>query len=1467
MTSNFGAGLSRGPDDWFAVAGNSVATYIFVAFTDYMWGPATEPAILTRVFGTPSEVGFDPGAGVHPTASLLHANPDIPLLAYQQNWPDGSNSIMFARRDAPDVWPPVYAIVGGSGGQPSENKTPELAVDSLNHIHLAYVRTSAGEPGAVYYLRNLNQGDNNSWEPQPGRRLSWTVPTAHDIVIAASHDGNTILVLWTSTNAMGNDDLAYAYSINGGDTFSPALNLSATVYNEGYPAVFVDPDTSTFHVAFWRNDSMPTRTNNVLYAQASWADPANWTTPQSILDVGSVVSSVYRRPAIAAYTYQNNHTAVVGWTDARSSPNLDLYTTNVSLINCNITANPRSGPVPLNVLFSASASGGTAPYTYTWRLGDGAMGGGPFGAHVYNTAGDYNVAMRVDDAVGNTCFRAVRIRALQIIPDLSVSPSDISFSPPPPQVEGTVIQVNATIRNVGGADSVATNARLFDGVPPSPQIGTDQTLPPIPLNGSANVSVMWIASPPGDHETCIVADPDNLVTEIDETNNMACAPFKVLSIPDLAPISMSVTPPSPLLEGTLARVDATIANRGDLPAGAFNVLLFDDRNSDMRPEAGENISLSPLPGVAGHSQENASFTWASSLVGNHALCAYADPPPGMVVESNETNNVICIDVLVQPGPILRPDYVPVSPLPLPPIIAGMSTPVSLSIQVLNQGNATATDVATVAFHEPSSPPFSTFVLNPLAPAATSSRFTATWTSPAIPGVYSVFADVDYLDNVSEWDETNNIYEWIIHVTVSINTTLAVGTPNYTAIHTYVNSLTPLSFSAVSYTGSPIAYTEYRIDVGSWTNYIGPFTLVDDGAHLIEYRSADTLGSVEAIRSSFLVVDNTAPPSQLQVGDPSHVAGDTWITSDTPLSIQVIDNVTGNASYVSDWRDLTVYEDKINDMEAFSAYLARVNLTITREIWPGLRSVTFHIESMMCNDIDIGVFRDKNGDGVRQVTELVGYGAGPTSDETVVLSNPLPGSYIIAIAGYDVPQPTGCLIDLGIAQDIGGVASVGYIGVKYRVWSEGAWSGWADYLSQFKVQGEGHAYIERYAYDILGNFGSVQNDTLHVDNTPPISTISIGNPNYTVGGNFVSFSTLLALQAVDMGITPVGVGQILYRVDGRAWNVYTSPISFVNEGLHTVESRAKDFLMNAEDIRSIQVIVDNTPPTASCAVGLPKHSSDELYVRSSSPFNLTASDGGTIPVGVGVVRYRVDDSNWSNYSSDFSLTGIDGLHTIEYMARDLLGNEQMPWTQTVFLDNTPPLSTLDPGSGEYTTETLFRLTVADSGSGVQLAEYAVDGGEWIWYPADFVLSKGTHTISYRSRDYLNNTEPEREQIVTVRGQSQPEGGANYKPLVAAVFAIILAVIGLWSSKRRPWKGGKDKMAVTKAFIIFSLPFVLAEAATGIASYVTGQLSIPPALGSGTAVDLGVLVAGLVVVLARVLKKREMEAESTNEPENR
>jgi len=116
-------------------------------------------------------------------------------------------------------------------------------------------------------------------------------------------------------------------------------------------------------------------------------------------------------------------------------------------------------------------------------------------------------------------------------------------------------------------------------------------------------------------------------------------------------------------------------------------------------------------------------------------------------------------------------------------------------------------------------------------------------------------------------------------------------------------------------------------------------------------------------------------------------------------------------------------------------------------------------------------------------------------------------------------------------------------------------------------------------------------------------------------------------------------------------------------------------------------------------------------------------------------------------------------------------------------------------------------------------------------------------------------------------SPPSAETNYKTLVAAVFAIILLTAGLWSSKKRPWKSGKDGKAMVKAFMLTSMPFVLAEAATGVVSFLTGQLSIPPLVGVGTAVDLAILLAGIVVAILRIVRNTPSEAEEAGTTQKR
>src|SRR5438132_1629753 len=70
------------------------------------------------------------------------------------------------------------------------------------------------------------------------------------------------------------------------------------------------------------------------------------------------------------------------------------------------------GRAPLQVAFSATGSGGLAPYTYSWAFGDATSGSGGSASHSYGT-GTYYPTVTMHDAAGGTWTASVaRISAL-----------------------------------------------------------------------------------------------------------------------------------------------------------------------------------------------------------------------------------------------------------------------------------------------------------------------------------------------------------------------------------------------------------------------------------------------------------------------------------------------------------------------------------------------------------------------------------------------------------------------------------------------------------------------------------------------------------------------------------------------------------------------------------------------------------------------------------------------------------------------------------------------------------------------------------------------------------------------------------------------------------------------------------------------------------------------------------------------
>jgi PKD repeat protein len=93
----------------------------------------------------------------------------------------------------------------------------------------------------------------------------------------------------------------------------------------------------------------------------------------------------------------------------------------------NANAVPTSGPAPLSVDFSGSATGGTPPYSYRWTFGDGGSSTSQNPSHTYLSVGTYTATLTVTDSKNATSSKSLTISVTgttsPLVANASASPS------------------------------------------------------------------------------------------------------------------------------------------------------------------------------------------------------------------------------------------------------------------------------------------------------------------------------------------------------------------------------------------------------------------------------------------------------------------------------------------------------------------------------------------------------------------------------------------------------------------------------------------------------------------------------------------------------------------------------------------------------------------------------------------------------------------------------------------------------------------------------------------------------------------------------------------------------------------------------------------------------------------------------------------------------------------------------------
>lgn len=127
--------------------------------------------------------------------------------------------------------------------------------------------------------------------------------------------------------------------------------------------------------------------------------------------------------------------------DANATPLTEFFTSTPRVVlSTSFTYSPASPQVGQIVWFTASGSGGTAPYNFTWNFGDGASGVGAKAYHSYATAGPYSVVLTARDSspVQETATSSQTIVVSNTPPPPANLTASFTFSVPHPAMGQTI---------------------------------------------------------------------------------------------------------------------------------------------------------------------------------------------------------------------------------------------------------------------------------------------------------------------------------------------------------------------------------------------------------------------------------------------------------------------------------------------------------------------------------------------------------------------------------------------------------------------------------------------------------------------------------------------------------------------------------------------------------------------------------------------------------------------------------------------------------------------------------------------------------------------------------------------------------------------------------------------------------------------------------------------------------------------